>query len=149
MIPAADVIPDTPNGAKSERLSEFQPLTPTTTNSASTPSLIRTITALTFADSLAPRISSSVHRTTRTMAGRLMMASASGAFDSECGMVKPKTLSSSSLRYCDQPTATAAAETPYSSSREAATTMATPSRSVQYAYEYEEPKTGTVLASSA
>src|SRR4051794_14232032 len=149
MIPAADVMPETPKGAKSERLSEFQPLSPTTMNSASTPSLIRTITALTFADSLAPRISSSVQSTTRTIAGRLMMPSASGAFDSESGIVKPKTLSSSSLRYCDQPTATAAADTPYSSSRQAATTMATPSPSVQYAYEYEEPETGTVLASSA
>jgi hypothetical protein len=47
--------------------------------------------------------------------------------------VKPKRLSSSSLRYCDQPTATAAALTPYSSSRQAATTIATPSPSVAYA----------------
>jgi hypothetical protein len=77
------------------------------------------------------------------------MPSCSGALERESGMVKPKRLSSSSFRYCDHPTATAADETPYSSSRQAATTMATPSPSVAYAYEYEEPETGTALASSA
>jgi hypothetical protein len=127
MMPAAEVIPLRPNGAKSDRLSEFQPDTPTATNSTSTASLIITIAALTFADSLAPRMSNDAHSTTRTMAGRLITPSASGAFDSDLGIVKPKRLSSSSLRYCDQPTATAAAETPYSSSRHAATTIATPS----------------------
>src|SRR5690606_7617525 len=39
-------------------------------------------------------------------------------------------LSNSSFRYCDQPTATAAAETPYSSRRQAATTIATSSPNV-------------------
>src|SRR3954454_13066118 len=149
MIPAAEVMPPSPNGVKSDRLSELQPCTPSTTNRTSTPILIITIAALTFADSLAPRISSSVHRPTRTTAGTLNTPPASGAFDSASGIVKPNRLSSSSLRYCDQPTATAAADTPYSSSRQAATTMATPAPSVQYAYEYEEPETGTVLASSA
>ena len=59
-----------------------------------------------------------------------MMPSASGAFEKSAGIVKPKRLSSSSLRYWDQPTATAAADTPYSSSRHAATTIAMPSPSV-------------------
>ena len=58
------------------------------------------------------------------------MPSASGAFESWSGIVNPNRLSRNSLRYCDQPTATAAAETPYSSSRQAATTIATPSPSV-------------------
>ena len=40
-------------------------------NSTSTPSLISTMTALTFADSLAPRISSSVHSTIRITAGQV------------------------------------------------------------------------------
>ena len=93
-------------------------------NSSSTPILIITMTALTFADSLAPRISSSAHSTIRTTAGRLNSAALLGACDRFSGMVKPKTLSRNSLRYCDQPTATAAAETPYSRSRQAATPIA-------------------------
>ena len=117
-------------GAKSDRLSEFQPWIPSTMNSSSTPILIITMTALTLADSLAPRISSSVHSTIRTTAGRLNMPPCSGACDRFSGMVKPKRLSRSSLRYCDQPTATAAAETPYSSSRQAATPIAGSSPSV-------------------
>ena len=85
MIPAADVMPPSPNGVKSDRLSELQPCTPSTTNSTSTPILIITITALTFADSLAPRISSSVQSPTRTTAGRLKMPPASGACDNDVG----------------------------------------------------------------
>ena len=95
--------------------------------------MIITMIALTFADSLAPRSSSSVHSTIRITAGRLRMPPCSGACAKFSGIVKPKRLSSSSLRYCDQPTATAAADTPYSSSRQAATTIATPSPSVAYA----------------
>jgi hypothetical protein len=95
--------------------------------------LISTITALTFADSLAPRIRSSEHSTIKITAGRLSTPPCSGALERESGIVKPKRLSSSSFRYCDHPTATAADETPYSSSRHAATTMATPSPSVAYA----------------
>ena len=81
MMPAADHTPLTPNGAKSDRLSEFQPCRPSTTNSASTPSLISTMTAFTFADSLAPRISSSVQSTIRMTAGMLRMPPCSGACD--------------------------------------------------------------------
>src|ERR671915_11695 len=135
MMLAAVITPPAPNGAKSDRLSEFQPVTPTTTKSTSTPILISTMAALTLADSLAPRISSSVHSTTSAIAGRLITPSASGAFERSAGIVNENRLSSSSLRYCDQPTATAAADTPYSSSRQAATTIATPSPSVAYAYE--------------
>src|SRR4051794_21880942 len=149
MMPAADQTPCTPNGAKSDRLSACQPCSPSTTNSVRTPSLISTMTAFTFADSLAPRMSSSVHSTIRMTAGTLKIPPCSGACASEVGMLNPKRLSRSSLRYCDQPTATAAADTPYSSSRQAATTIATPSPSVAQAYEYEEPETGTPLASSA
>src|SRR5215813_9343577 len=133
MIPAADVMPSRPNGLKFDRLFESQPVMPTAMNRIRTPTLISTITALTFADSLAPRISST--------AGKLKTPPCSGACDIESGIVKPNRLLSSSLRYCDQPTATAAAETPYSSSRHAATTIAMPSPSVAYAYEYEEPDT--------
>ena len=108
----------------------FQPVIPTTTNSASTPSLTSTITALTFADSLAPRMSSSAHATTSTTAGRLTIPPPSGEVDRNSGIWKPNRLSSSWLRYSDQPTATAADDTPYSSSRQAATPIATTSPSV-------------------
>jgi hypothetical protein len=77
MMPAAELIPSKPKGAKSERLSESQPVTPTATNSSSTPSLIATITVLTVADSLAPRISSSMQRKIRTTAGTLNTPSCS------------------------------------------------------------------------
>ena len=58
-----------------------------TTNIASTPSLISTMIVLTFADSLAPRISSSAHITIRRTAGRLTMpgVSSHGAAVSDCG----------------------------------------------------------------
>ena len=79
MIPAAAAIPSTPNGVKSDRLSESQPVAPTTMNSTSTPILISTMIALTFADSLAPRISSDAHSRIRITAGRLKMPSCSGA----------------------------------------------------------------------
>jgi len=130
MIPAAEVTPLRPAGAKSDRLSAFQPVIPRTTNRASTPILIITMIALTFADSLAPRRSSAAHSTIRITAGMLRIPPCSGACARLSGILKPNRLSSSSLRYCDQPTATAAAETPYSSSRHAATMIATPSPSV-------------------
>ena len=53
-----------------------------------------------------------------------------GRLDSRSGIRTPNRLSSSSLTYSDQPTATAADDTPYSSSRHAATAMATTSPSV-------------------
>src|SRR3954468_4352937 len=149
MIPAAALMPLKPSGAKLDRWSEFHPWSPTTTNSASTPSLISTMIALIFADSLAPRRSSNVQSQINTTAGRLKMPPCSGACEIESGIVKPNRLSSSSLTYCDQPTATPAADTPYSSSRHAATTIAMASPSVAYAYEYDEPDTGTAPASSA
>ena len=130
MMPAAPVMPVTPNGAKSAKLSVFQPLIPTTMNSTSTASLISTMVALTAADSLAPRISSSAHRPTSTTAGRLTIPPSSGEFDSTSGIVTSNRLPSSWLRYSLQPTATAADDTPYSSSRQAATPMATTSPSV-------------------
>src|SRR5215213_7162399 len=149
MMPAAVVTPFRPSGKKFVRLSDSQPDTPTTTNRIRTAILISTMVALTLADSLAPRSSSDAQSQISTIAGRLTTPSCSGDAESECGIVNPNRLSSSSLRYCDQPTATPAADTPYSSSRQAATTIATPSPRVAYAYEYEEPDTGTAPASSA
>jgi hypothetical protein len=130
MMPAAPVIPVIPNGAKSAKLSEFQPVAPITTNITSTATLMTTMIALTVADSLAPRMSSSAHSATSTTAGRLSTPPPSGDCDSTSGMRNPNRLSSNWLRYCDQPTATAADDTPYSSSRHAATPIATTSPSV-------------------
>ena len=124
MMPAAVVMPDNPNGAKSARLLEFQPVMPMTMNISRTPILISTITVLTVADSLAPRISSRAASRIRMTAGRLMIPPCSGAWERASGIWNPNRLSSSWFRYCDQPTATAAPDTPYSSSRQPATTMA-------------------------
>ena len=124
MMPAAEVTPWKPTGAKSEQLSEFQPCSPSDDEQHQHAELDSTMTALVFADSLAPRMSSSAHRTIRITAGRLKTPPCSGAWDSDSGIAKPNRLSNSWLRYCDQPTATAAAETPYSSSRQAATPIA-------------------------
>ena len=149
MMPAAALMPWKPSGAKFDRLSDSQPVTPTAMNKISTATLIITMIALIFADSLAPRSSRSAQSQISSTAGKLNTPPCSGACEIDSGIVKPNRLSSSSLRYCDQPTATPAAETPYSSSRHAATTIAIASPSVAYAYEYDEPETGTAPASSA
>jgi len=125
--PVATQMPLTPKGAKSARLLVFQPVTPTTTKSISTLSLITTITAFALADSLAPRMRSNMHSMTSTIAGTLMMPPSSGEKANASGIWKPNRLFSSWLTYCDHPTETAALDTPYSSRRHAATTMATPS----------------------
>ena len=70
MVPAADPMPATPNGAKSLRWSASKAVNAMTANMTSTPSLISTMIALTLADSLAPRISSSAHIAISTTAGR-------------------------------------------------------------------------------
>lgn len=115
MPPVAAQTPAAPNGAKSDRLSVFQLVMPTTTNRMRTPILISTMIELARPDSLVPRMSSSMHSSTRTMAGRLSQPPSSGEFDRTSGMLMPNRLSSSWLTYWDQPTATAALETPYSS----------------------------------
>ena len=99
-------------------------------NMSSTAILMTTMTALVFADSLTPRISSIAHMMIRITAGRLMMPPCSGAFDITSGIWTPKTLPMNWLRYSDQPTATAAPATPHSSSRQAPTPMATNSPNV-------------------
>ena len=121
------MIPATPNGTNGVRLPDSQPSSPSTTNRTSTPILVTTMIALIRADSLVPRISSTAHSRTRTTAETLSQPPASGDFDNASGICTPKTLSSNWLRYSDQPTATAAEETPYSSSRHAATPIATSS----------------------
>ena len=126
-VPAAAPTPAVPSGAKSAKLSTWNAVNASTTNITSTASLITTITALAAADSLTPRTSSSAHSATSTIAGRLITPPAPGAAESAAGMPTPTVASSNALRYSDQPTATAAEDTEYSSSRHAATAMATDS----------------------
>src|ERR1700733_119551 len=125
-------MPDTPNGARSLKLPAVKAVNAMAENNTSTPILITTITALAFADSLAPRINSSAHMATSTTAGRLMTpgSGSHGADEIACGRTTPKRLLSSLLRYWLQPTATAAVDTPYSSSKQAATPIAANSPSV-------------------
>ena len=124
MMPAADGDSTEPERVKSLRLSEFQPVMPMTMKTIRMPILISTMMALTVVDSLAPRMSRRAHRTTRMTAGRLNQPPCSGALDRASGISNPNRLSRNWLRYCDHPTATAAPETPYSSSRHAATPIA-------------------------
>ena len=60
---------------------DSKPWKPMTMNMTSTTSLIATMIALVFADSLTPRISSREHITMRMMAGTLQMPPSSGALD--------------------------------------------------------------------
>ncbi len=69
MVPAADPIPETPNGAKSRRWFASNAVKATITKTTSTPSLIITMMALTLADSLAPRMSNNAHITINRTAG--------------------------------------------------------------------------------
>ena len=72
MTPAAPLIPD----ACAKKFSKWSALNaenPMTMNIASTPSLMHTMIALIVADSEAPRMRSSMHRSTSTTAGRLTM----------------------------------------------------------------------------
>ena len=71
IVPAAALMPADPDAQKLSKRSAWNAVSPITMNITSTPSLMSTMTVLTRADSLAPRISSSVHIATRTIAGRL------------------------------------------------------------------------------
>ncbi len=97
---AARVMPPKPLSQKPAKWSVLNAVNATATNKPSTHSLRITITVLTAADSLAPRISRSAHMMMRTMAGRLTMPGFSphGAVDSACGNRQPNRFSSSLLR---------------------------------------------------
>ena len=69
IVPAAAADACRAGGQKLSKRSAWKAVRPMMTNMTSTLSLTSTMTVLTFADSLAPRISSSVHRKTRTIAG--------------------------------------------------------------------------------
>jgi hypothetical protein len=95
-----------------------------------TATLMSTIIVFANADSRVPRISNRLHSATSTMAGRLKIPPSPGAEMMVSGNRKPSRSENSSLRYCAHPTETAADETPYSSSKQAATPNAVISPSV-------------------
>jgi hypothetical protein len=97
---AAAVIPAQPESQKPAKWSVLNAVNAMTINISSTPSLVITMTVLTKADSLAPRMSNSAHMMIRMTAGRLIMPgeASHGAADNDCGICTPNRLSSSSLR---------------------------------------------------
>ena len=132
MVPAAALMPATPKGAKLANRSVLNAENAITANITSTPSLMMTMTVLTAADSLAPRTSNSAHSATTTAAGTLKTpgVESQGAAERACGSQYPRKLSRSLFTYWLQPTETAAVETTYSRSRQAATPITTTSPSV-------------------
>lgn len=120
-----------------------------TQNSSRAAIFTTTMIVLARADSRAPPSRNAIASRTTISAGRLKTPPSPGGADSASGMVTPTVPSSSSLRYSPQPTATAATDTPYSSTRHQPQTQATSSPIVAYVYEYEDPETGIVPASSA
>ncbi len=110
-------------------------MTPIAQNSTSAAIFTQTMIVLARADSRAPPSRNTIASRTTIRAGRLMMPPSPGAEDRAAGMVTPMVPSSSSFRYSPQPTATAATETPYSSTRHQPQTQATSSPIVAYAYE--------------
>ena len=106
-------------------MSALNAVNATQTNNISTASLMITVTALTVADSLAPRISSTQHIATSTAAGMLMIPPSPGGAANASGSCQPTVCPSRELRYSPHPTATAEAATPYSRTRHAPTTNAT------------------------
>ena len=71
IVPAAALMPADPDAKKLSKRSASNAVSPIKMNITRTVSLMSTMIVLTLADSLAPRISSSVHKATSTIAGRL------------------------------------------------------------------------------
>ena len=90
------------------------------------PTLTSTIAVLIQALSLAPRTSSTMARTTITIAGTLSTPPSPGGAAIASGRTAPKT-ARASLTYWPAPTATAATETAYSSTRHQPQIQAMPS----------------------
>ncbi|CAM5652176.1 hypothetical protein SVIOM342S_10552 [Streptomyces violaceorubidus] len=82
-----------------------------------TASLRTAMAAVARALSRTPRTRSTQARAMTITAGRLTAPPSPGPADRACGSWTPRTLSSSSLTYWLQPTATAETDTPYSRSR--------------------------------
>lgn len=103
IVAAAALTPAGPAAQKLSNRSAWKAVKAMTTNISSTPSLIRTMIVLARADSVTPRISSSMHRNTSTTAGRLMMpvtlsSNGMGEKDRASGRCHPNRLAVSSLK---------------------------------------------------
>lgn len=129
MAPPA-LIPASPSGRKGVKFRAFTAVNAIAQNSTSVPIFTATMIVLARALSFAPDSSRSIASSTTTMAGTLTMPPEPGGWLSASGMAKPNASRSSSLRYCPQPTATDATDTPYSRTRHQPHTHATSSPSV-------------------
>ena len=119
-----------PSGANGTRLEPSNAVKATMQKNARMPIFRNTMIVLAVADSLVPRSSRNPHMSTTAIAGTLNTPPFSpGGFANSGGICRPN-VARNSLRYCPQPTATAATETPYSSIRHQPHTHATSSPSV-------------------
>ena len=117
-------------GSSGAKFPVWKALKAMTTKKSSTRIFTNTSTVFTVADSLAPRISRTMARATTRTAGTLNRPpSAPGGLVSAAGRSSWKT-PASSLTYSPAPTAIAATETPYSSSRHQPQIQARPSPTV-------------------
>jgi len=119
-----------PSGANGAKLLPSKAVNATAQKKMRMASLSSTMTLFIRADSLAPRSSRNMQARTTTTAGMLKTPPFSpGGFANSGGIAMPN-VARNSLRYCPQPTATAATETPYSSIRHQPQTQAMISPSV-------------------
>ena len=122
--PAAALIPSSPNGANGSKFPGVNVVKAITQKNSRMPIFRKTMMVLTLADSEAPRSSRNAQHNTTTTAGMLNTPPPSpGGLANWAGISIPHTLRNS-LRYCPQPTATAATETPYSNIRHQPQTQA-------------------------
>ncbi len=127
---APAVTPAMPWGANGERCPSSNAVKAIAQNATRMPIFSTAIAAVALALSLTPRTSRVAAIMTTTTAGRLITPPSPGPEESAAGRLQPTRLSSSSLTYWLQPTATAETETPYSRSRHQPTRNATRSPSV-------------------
>nr|BFF03088.1 hypothetical protein GCM10020241_47630 [Streptoalloteichus tenebrarius] len=125
-------MPLSPIGENGVRLPDRKPVTATTTKNTRTPILSSVVVVVTAALSRMPPNSTTVASRTTIAAGTLMTPPSPGGAESASGMRKPSVDSKNELRYSPQPTATAATDTPYSSSRHQPQIQATSSPRVAY-----------------
>lgn len=123
---AAAVTPAAPIGASGSKFCARNAVNATTTKKTSRAIFTITMTVFTQALSRAPGSSTTVASRTRTAAGRLTTPPSTGGAASAVGRCSPNTRRVSST-YSLAPTATAATETAYSSTRHQPQIQAMPS----------------------
>src|SRR3954452_10641831 len=146
---AALTTPSKPPRMNGDRLSELKAVNASAMNRMRIPVLMNTMIVFVRVLLRTPEISSAATAHTMITAGTFTVPPSPGGLAIASGSVKPNAESSSSLKYCPQPTAIAATETPYSRIRSQPMIHATSSPIVAYEYVYALPETGIVDASSA